>query len=490
MLKTGKDFLEGLRDGRTVYVGSERIDDVTRHPAFRNAAQSIADLYDMKADPAYRDLMSYEEDGERFSAYYLKARNRDDLVKRTEAHRKIAEMSYGLLGRSPDYIASFVTGMNLKPELFGRFADNVVRYYDFMRKNDIFAAHAIVSPQAARDPKFWEKQNLPTPTCRVVAEDDDGVVVRGMKMLATGAVIADEVWIGNILPLAPEAKAESVTFAVPCNAPGVSLWSRKPLEPTAKSEFEAPLTWRFDETDAMVMFDDVKVPWERVFVHNDTQLSRGLYIETPAHAYGNHQSNVRYLVKLQFLVGLASRIAQSTGADQVPQVRETLGRLASLEAVLAGMVAGQIQAAEEWPTPGYVTYNRRMMYAALNWGVENYSAIVDCVRELCGGGMFQMPADASVLDDPKTAEFFRTYWHTPQMDALERMKLFRLAWDIVGSEFAGRHLQYEKFFPGALFVVRNHNFREAPWAEWTAMVDRLMTRMQPPASQALPQAAE
>jgi 4-hydroxyphenylacetate 3-monooxygenase len=324
----------------------------------------------------------------------------------------------------------------------------------------------------------------------VVREDDDGVVVRGMKMLATGSIIADEIWIGNILPLAPEAKAESITFAVPCNMPGMSLWSRKPLEPNARSEFEAPLTWRFDETDAMVMFDDVKVPWERVFVHNDTQLSRGLYIETPAHAYGNHQSNVRYLVKLQFLVGLASRIASATGADQVPAVRETLGRLAALEGVLAGMVAGQIQAAEEWPTPGYVTYNRRMMYAALNWGVEHYSEVVDIVRELCGGGMFQMPADASVLDDPQTAAFFETYWHTPQMSALDRMKLFRIAWDIVGSEFAGRHLQYEKFFPGALFVVRNHNFREAPWAEWNATVDDLMTRMQHAASPPLAEAAE
>jgi 4-hydroxyphenylacetate 3-monooxygenase len=490
MLKTGKEYLEGLRDGRVVYVGSERIDDVTRHPAFRNAAHSIAELYDLKADPAHRDLLSYDEGGERFSMYYLKARTRDDLVKRTEAHRKIAQMSYGLLGRSPDYIASFVTGMSLKPDLFGRFADNLTRYYDYMRRNDTFAAHAIVSPQAARDPKFWEKQKLGSPSCRVVREDDDGVVVRGMKMLATGSIIADEVWIGNILPLAPEAKAESITFAVPCNAPGVSLWSRKPLEPTAKSEFEAPLTWRFDETDAMVMFDDVKVPWERVFVHDDPQLSRGLYIETPAHAYGNHQSNVRYLVKLQFLVGLASRIAGATGADQVPAVRETLGRLASLEALLAGLVAGQIQAAEEWPTPGYLTYNRRMMYAALNWGVENYSLIVDCVRELCGGGMFQMPADASVLDDPFTAELFRTYWHTPQMEALDRMKLFKLAWDIIGSEFAGRHLQYEKFFPGALFVVRNHNFREAPWQEWTGMVDELMARMQPPSPKPLPQAAE
>ena len=266
---------------------------------------------------------------------------------------------------------------------------------------------------------------------------------------------------------------------MPCNAKGVSLWSRKPFAPPARSEFEAPLNFRFDEADAMVMFDNVKVPWERVFVHDDPALSRGLYIETAAHSYGNHHSNVRLLVKMQFLVGLASRIAQANGAAEVPAVRETLGRLASLEALLEAIVAGQIEAAEEWPVPGYVTFNRRMMYAGLNWGVENYSAMIDCVRELCGGGMLQMPADGSVLEDAWLGEQFRTYWQTPHMSALDRMKLFRLAWDIVGSEFAGRHLQYEKFFPGASFVVRNHNYREAPWDKWHAVVDGILQRMHP-----------
>ena len=316
----------------------------------------------------------------------------------------------------------------------------------------------------------------------MVGEDAEGVTISGMKMLATASILADEIWIGNILPLAPEAKAESITFAVPCNTPGVSLWSRKPLEPTARSEFDAPLSWRYDETDAMVMFDNVKVPWSRVFVHNDPALSRALYIETAAHSYGNHHSNVRLLVKVQMLVGLASRIAQANGADQVPVVRETLGRLASLEALLEAVVAGQIHAAEEWPTPGYVTFNRRMMYAGLNWGVENYSAVIDCVRELCGGGVLQMPSDISVLQDAALGEQFRTYWQTPQMSALDRMKLFKLAWDIVGSEFAGRHLQYEKFFPGASFIVRNHNFREAPWGKWHGMVDSILARMQPEAA--------
>ncbi len=478
MLKTGKEHLEGLRDGRVVYIGSEQVKDVTTHPAFRNAAQTIADFYDLKADPIYQDMMSYEEDGERYSMYYLKARSKADLQKRTDCHRRLAEESYGLLGRSPDYIASFVTGMSLRPDLFGKNSSNLTSFYDHMRKNDIYAAHAVVSPQAARDPAFYVKQNLPNPSLKVIREDDDGVVVRGMKMLATGGILADEVWVGNILPLSPEAKAESVTFSMPVATPGLSLWSRKPLEPNARSEFDSPLSWRFDETDAMVMFDDVKVPWERVFVNNDPALSRGLYIETAAHSYGNHHSNIRYQVKLQLLVGLASKIAQSTGADQVPAVRETLGRLAALEGMAEGMIAGQIHAAEEWPVPGYYTYNRRMMYAALNWGVENYSPVVDCVRELCGGGVFQMPADSSVMDDEKLRDMFETYWRTPQMDALSRMKLFKLAWDIIGSEFAGRHLQYEKFFPGASFIVRSHNFREAPWGKWHAMVDDITTRMQ------------
>jgi 4-hydroxyphenylacetate 3-monooxygenase len=164
--------------------------------------------------------------------------------------------------------------------------------------------------------------------------------------------------------------------------------------------------------------------------------------------------------------------------------------MAALEAVLAGLVAGQVQAAEEWPTPGYLTFNRRMMYAALNWGVENYSVMVDIVRELCGGGVLQMPADISVLQHGKLAEQFKTYWQTPHMDALSRMKLFKLAWDVIGSEFASRHVQYEKFFPGASFIVRNHNFREAPWPKWHGLVDDILARMPATGPQAVAQATK
>jgi 4-hydroxyphenylacetate 3-monooxygenase len=479
MLKSGNEHLSSLRDGRIVYIGSERVDDVTTHPAFRNAARSIAAIYDLKrADPAF----SFAEDGDRYSAYFLRARTRQDLQQRTALHRAIAAMSYGLLGRSPDHVSSFVTGMAMNPSVFGSYADNLVRYYEHMRSEDIYGVYAVIPPQAARNPEFYVKQNIPIPTLRVVREDDDGVVISGMKMLATGAVFANDIWIGNLIPLAPNQLPESITCAIPVNAPGVTLWSRKPFERHAPCEFENPLTWRFDETDSMVMCDEVKVPWERVFVHMDAILAREIYIRTPGHCYGNHQSNVRFHEKMKLIVGLASKIAHASGANEVPAVREVLGRFAALEAALGGMIAGQIQDAEDWPE-GYQTFNRRYMYAALNWCTESHSSIIDALRELCGGGIFQMPADVSVMHDAHLREQFEKYWQTPQLAALERMKLYKLAWDLIGSEFAGRHLQYEKFYAGASFIVRNHSFREAPWPEFHRLVEDLMATYDIPQKQ-------
>ncbi|MGH8692076.1 MAG: 4-hydroxyphenylacetate 3-hydroxylase N-terminal domain-containing protein, partial [Burkholderiales bacterium] len=200
MLKTGAEHLESLRDGRVVYIGSEKVDDVTTHRAFRNGARSMAAIYDLKrADPAF----SFEEGGERFSAYFLRARTREDLSKRTSIHKAIAAMSHGLLGRSPDHVSSFVTGMAMNPGVFKGFSENLKQYYEHMRREDVYGVYAVLPPQAARNPEFYQTRNLPVPSLHVVKEDDAGVTVTGMKMLATGAVFANEIWIGNLLPLAP-----------------------------------------------------------------------------------------------------------------------------------------------------------------------------------------------------------------------------------------------------------------------------------------------
>jgi 4-hydroxyphenylacetate 3-monooxygenase len=477
MLRSGKEHLERLRDGRIVYIGDERVDDVTTHAAFRNAARTVAAIYDLKRDPAHIDAMSFVEDGERHSMYFLQARSQEDLRRRTRAHRLIAEMTLGLFGRSPDHFASSITAMATQPAVFDtparRYGENLAAYYRHIRRDDAFVAYAVLPPQAARDPTFYERQNLPAPSLEVVREEDDGVVISGMKMLATGAVFADEVWIGNIQPLAPTQLKQAITCAIACNARGVTLWSRQALAANARNEFDSPLSWRFDESDCMVLCEEVKVPWERVFLLDDPVLSRDIYIRTPGHCYANHQSNVRFLAKLKLIVGLASRVAQSTGADQVPAVREQLGRLAALEATLAGLIDGQIEACEEWPG-GVLGYNRRYVYAALNWCVEMYAQLIDMLRDLSGGGVFQMPASITVMHDPRLSELFERYWQTPQMPALDRVKLFKMVWDLVGSEFAGRQLQYEKFFIGATFTLRAHNYREAPWSDFHRIVDDLL----------------
>ena len=468
MLRSGKEHLESLRDGRVVYVGGERIDDVTRHPAFRMAAETVAAIYDMKADPANRDAMTYEEDGGRHSIYFLRPRTRDDLQRRMEGHRRIAELTHGMFGRSPDHVASFVTGMALKPDVLVApcgHAENLLAYYKYARDNDVYTVYAVVPPQAARNPEFYQRQNIPMPSLRVVAEDDRGVTIAGMKMLATGALYANDIWIGNVIPLAPDQKKEAITCAIPCNAAGLTLWSRKPMALDARSEFDSPLAWRYDESDSMLLCADVHVPWEKVFVHDDALLSRDIYVKSPSHCFGNHQSNVRYWSKTKWLLlGLCAKVAQATGADQVPAVRETLGKMAAVEATIGGLVHGQINAFEAWPEP-YVCFNRRIMYAGLEWCTQNYSGFIDELRTLCGGSVFQMPADVSVMTDPALAKQFTMYWQTPQGDALARMKLFKLAWDMTGLESSpAATCNTRSSTPARPSSSRNHSFRETDWS--------------------------
>jgi 4-hydroxyphenylacetate 3-monooxygenase len=496
MLRSGKEHLESLRDGRVVYIGNERVGDVVSHPAFRGAAHSIAALYDLKLDSANRDALSYEENGERYSMYYLLTRNRDDLLRRMRAHKLIAEASYGLMGRSPDHVASFVAGMSLQPEALGSasgggrtFAANLLAYYQRSRRTDDYISYAVIAPPGARDPGFSGRVYERSPTLQVIKEDDAGVTVSGMKLLATGAVFANELWVGNVQPIPPDRGKEAITFAIPVNTPGLSFWSRRPFAPQANSEFDNPLSYRFDETDSVVLFDEVKVPWERVFCHDDAPRSREIYIKTPSHCFGNHQSNVRFWAKLELMIGLASKIARAGNLDRLPVVRETLGRLASMEAMIAGIIYGQCLNHENLPN-GYVMFNRRYMYGAMNWCAENYSEICEKIRELMGAGVFLMPADASFLGDPGLRETFDHYWATENASAFDRLKLFRLAWDLLGSEFGARHAQYEKFYAGASFVIRDHNYRECPWPHFEGIVDRLLARYDEPVGSPSPAAAQ
>ena len=396
MLISGQRKLERMRDGRAVYIGAERVDDVTSHPAFREGAKTIAGLYDLKADPAKRELFSFEENGERISLYWLRCRNRDDLTRRMRCCKAIADATYGFVGRSPDQVSGLVTGLAMNAPLLDGSARGlrpepaeVLRPRAQERPLSQLRRHAGERPQERRAvSRPAARRSQP---CRSSPRTIAGVTVSGMKMLATSAVYADEILIGNLTPIDDKFKSEAITAALPLNAPGLTLWSRQPYAQQVAHEADYPMSYRFDETDSVLVCDRVKIPWERVFLHNDAAMSRRIYIETPANCYQNHQSNIRFWAKMNLIVGLASRICQANGTDKIPAVRETLGRLASLEALIGGLVAGQIEAWEEWPE-GFATPNRRIMYAALNWCQEHHTEIIDTLRTLLGGYPLVMPA--------------------------------------------------------------------------------------------------
>lgn len=477
MLISGRTKLDRMRDGRAVYIGAERVDDVTRHPAFRHGAETIAALYDTKADTTRREEFTWVEDGERFALYWMRCRSREDLARRSACHKALADATYGLVGRSPDHVAGTVTGLAMNAGLLDGlrdgFGQNLLAYWDHARRNDLYLSYAVTPPSGLKSREIFTGIEREDPSLKVVTEDSEGVTLSGMKMLATGAVFADEVWIGNLTPIEDKHRAESITCAVPIATPGVSLWVREPYGRHSGREADYPLSHKFDETDSVLVCDRVKVPWSRVFLHNNGAMSRRIYIETPANCYANHQSNVRFWAKMGLIVGLASRITEANGIDKVPAVRELMGRLAALEATIGGLVAGQIQTWEEWPKC-FATPNRRIMYASLNWCQEHHSEIIDIVRTLVGGVPLMMPASMDVVADPEMRDRFERWWATPTLDAKRRHKLYKLAWDLTGSEFAGRHQLYEKFYAGTSQIVRNQSDREAPWAHFHAVVDGLI----------------
>lgn len=480
MLRTGEEYLQGLRDGRQVYLGKELVQDVTTHPAFRNTAQSFARLYDRKRAPDVLDQLSHEEGGERFSNWFLVPKTRDDLQKRADAHQQIAQWSYGLLGRSMDHVASFVTGMVMKPELFAAskpaFADNIIAYHDYLKRNDLFATYLVLTPQGSRNPELYEKAGRKNPAMQIVSEDADGVVVSGVKTLGTSTIFSDEAFIGSMIPLGPDQLDEAITFSIPINTPGVQLWVRDSYEAKAANRIDNYFSSQFDESDAVMILDHVKVPWDKIFVYRDVPLMRNIYFETPAHIMGNHQSNWRFAEKMKLLIAVAHKAAELNGVIGIPAIQQTLGKLAAAEASLLGLLSGQINSCETM-APDKVHVNRRYLYATLQWCAHNYYEVAERVREMLGAGPFQMPANASILDDGPLKEIYLANWYSPGSDAEERYKFVKMAWDLLGSDYSGRMTQYEKFYGGPPHIMDMYSFWNCPWPDRRETIDHILSDM-------------
>jgi 4-hydroxyphenylacetate 3-monooxygenase len=477
--RSGHEYIEGIRDGRQVYIDGELVSDVTTHPAFREAVQSISNLYEIANDPANRELMTYDspKTGEPVNRAFTIPRSREDLVLRRKAIRRWAESTFGLIGRGPDHVAGFLAAFASAPGVFARhgqrFADNVVRFYEHVRDNDLYVSYVIVPPQIDRS-KPAHQQEDPHLYAGVSEEHEDGIVIKGAQMLGTGAAISDYVLLSCIHPLRPGDENYAISVAIPISAPGLKTYSRRSYSESATSVFDYPLSSRFDETDSFLVFDDVFVPWENVFVYKDVNVVRSQFFETPAHVLGNNQAQIRFWTKLEFLTGLAKRVAEMNGVDALPPVQGALGELAAHAAMVEGLVRAQ-EANCEVDSNGVAWPGKAELYANMTLQPEIYSKMLNMVRDLSGGGLIQLPSSHADFKNPGIAADLNRYVQSPGTPSQERVKLMKLVWDIVGSEFASRHHQYEMFYAGAPFVVKGHMYRNYDFDGANALVESALS---------------
>ncbi len=475
-MRNGQDYLASIRDGRCVYLHGRRVDDVTAHPAFQGVTRTVAHLYDFAADPANEMQSASPDLDQPFNAAYMIPRTADDLRRRHTAIERWARQTNGLVGRGPDHVAGFLAGFASAPDVFARggerFGENVTRWYRDLAMRDQYVAYVIIPPQIDRSTtaQNLEEKYLPVGVLRAEAA---GMVVRGAQMLGTGAAIANYLFVSCIVPLRPGDEDYAISFILPMSTPGLKLYCRPPYAPDKPSVYDYPLSTRFDESDALVVFDDVLVPWENVFVYRNVELVRAQFFESAAHQLGNNQAQIRLATKMKFVIGVARRIAATTRIDTIPAVQEKLGDLASLAAIVEGMVLAS-EATAVSDRYGVVRPNPRFLYGAMGLQAEFYPRALHLLRELSGGGMIQVPSSVQDVISPETQADIRRYVRATGVPAEERIKLFKLAWDLVGSEFGGRHHQYEMFYAGGPNVAKGYAFRNYHFEEATELVERFM----------------
>ncbi len=475
-MRTGTDYLTGLQDDRCILLDGERVSDVTRHSTLSPAMHRIADLYDTRVKESAPWIVDDPETGSAIGFEWVVPRSAEDLALRRAAHVYWAEGSYGLMGRTPDHVASVLTGFLGSRDVFARgrdeFADNVAAFHRKARTEDLYVAYAIVPPQIDRS-KPAHQQPEPFLYPGVVEERDGGIVVRGAQMIATGVVMADYLFLSYITPLQPGDEDYALSIVLPVSTPGLRIYPRRPYAATASSVFDYPLSTRLDETDSVVVLDDVLIPWDHVFVYRDVDLCRAQFFETGAHQLANFQSLVRFTTKLEFAAGLARRLAALSGADGSASVQAALG--GEIAAVCAAIEALAL-AAEQAPDTraGWAKPNPRHIYAGMSLQRRMVVDLMRSMRELAGGAFIAVPSSEASFDSAETGPDTDRYYRSVAASARDRVKLLKLLWDFVGTEYAGRQLQYEMFYSAAQAVVDTRLFHTFGWEHGLDLVDRCL----------------
>ncbi|WP_028923577.1 4-hydroxyphenylacetate 3-hydroxylase family protein [Pseudonocardia acaciae] len=470
---SGERFRDSLDDGREVWLSGERVKNVGEHPAFRGVIDEFARLFDLRlTDPAARAATLYtsERTANPVSLAYSLPRTREELRAKLAATEWWMRESWGQLGRSPDFMSNVVVGLyDYRDELEAHrpgFGAHAVDYHRFASEHDLVLTHALGDPQIDRSASPLEHPDL---ALRVVGENDNGVVIRGAKQLATLAPFAHEVMVYlNGVSALRGAEEFVIWFALPMNTKGLKTLCREPLG-AHRTGHSHHLASRFDEQDAMLFFDDVVVPWERVFLLGDGPLAlRGL---GRLNAWSMQSTHIRLHERLRVFVSVAALLANSIGVDAFRGIQEELGEIISYAETLRLGIAGAEAGAAM--TPG------GLLAPAPSYGLAYWSAgvsarVVEVLRRIGASGLIMQPSEAD-LANPELRPFLERYMRGHDIGVDQKSRLFRIAWELVGDGFGSRQELYEYLHRGDPGAGRTRLLRMYDRSEADERVRRLIS---------------
>ena len=483
---TGEEYLASLRDGREVYIYGDRVEDVTSHPAFRNSAASVARIYDALHDPATKDKLCWPTDtgsGGYTHKFFTIARNADDLRQQRDAIADWARLSYGWMGRTPDYKAAFGQALGANPEFYGEFADNARTWYRRIQESVLYLNHAIVNPPIDRDKPSDQVSDV---FIRIVSENDRGIVVSGAKVVATNSALTHYNFIGfGSAQVMGDNTDFAVMFMTPMNAKGVKLICRPSYElqaGLAGGPFEYPLSSRFDENDAILILDNVFVPWEDVLVHRDYERCRSFASTGGFGRIYPMQGCTRLAVKLDFISGLLVKSLECTGSLEFRGVAAQVGEVIAWRNLFWSLTDAMFGAPErqaKWSTPALLPSNQALqIYRVM--APTAFSIIKKIIEHTVASGLIYLPSGSRDLKDPVLNQYLSVYCRgSGGMDHIQRIKILKLMWDAIGSEFGGRHELYELNYAGNQDDIRLQTLGYArssgKLAEMIGLVDQCLS---------------
>ncbi|MCO1597539.1 Pyoverdin chromophore biosynthetic protein pvcC [Micromonospora sp. RHAY321] len=447
---TGAEYIESLRDDREIYIYGERVKDVTSHPAFRNPVRMTARLYDALHDPEHQGVLTAPTDtgSDGYThRFFTTPHSAEDLVADQQAIATWARMSYGWMGRSPDYKAAFLGTLGANADFYEPYADNARRWYKESQEKVLYWNHAIVHPPVDRNRPPDEVADV---FIHVEAETDSGLVVSGAKVVATGSALAHYNFIAHYgLPI--KKKEFALVATVPMGAPGVKLICRPSYTATAAmmgSPFDYPLSSRLDENDTILVLDKVLIPWENVFIYGHlgkVQLFTGRSGFPERFTF---HGCTRLAVKLDFIAGLLAKALEITGTKDFRGVQSRLGEVLAWRNLFWGLSDAAARNPVPWRN-GAVLPNPRYGLA-YRWFMQiGYPRVREIIMQDVASGLIYVNSSADDFRNPDVRPYLDKFVRgSDGVDAVQRVKVMKLLWDAVGTEFGGRHELYERNYAG------------------------------------------